>query len=41
MKPSIIGADNIHVTFSDLFCLKQQGISARIPVREQSKKFFY
>lgn len=37
MKPSIVSADTIYATISNLFYLKQQGISARIPTREQSK----
>ena len=39
MKPSIVSADTIYATISNLFYLKQQGISARIPTREQSKNF--
>ena len=38
MKPSIVSADTIYGTISNLFYLKQHGISARIPTREQSKK---
>lgn len=38
MTPSILSADNIYGTLSNLFYLKQHGISARIPTREQSKK---
>ena len=38
MKPSIVSADTIYGTISNFFYLKELGISARIPTREQSKK---
>lgn len=38
MKPSIVSADTIYATISNFFYLKQHGISARIPTREQNKK---
>ena len=38
IKPSIVSADNIYGTLSNLFYLKEQGISARIPTREQNKE---
>lgn len=39
IKPSIVSADTIYATISNFFYLKLQGISARIPTREQNKKF--
>ena len=38
MIPSIVSADNIYGTLSNLFYLKQHSISARIPTRKQSKE---
>ena len=37
-NPSIVSADNIYGTLSNLFYLKEHGISARIPTRQQSKE---
>ena len=36
--PSIVSADNIYLTLANLFYLKEHGISARIPTRQQSKE---
>ena len=36
--PSIVSADNIYSTLANIFYLKEHGISARIPSRQQSKK---
>ena len=39
--PGIVSADNIYATLANLFYLKEHGISARIPTRQQSKKIQY
>ena len=38
MIPSIVSADTIYATISNFFYLKEHGISARIPTREQNSK---